>query len=203
MAIKAIIWDIGGVLERTEDFGPRSKLAAQLGWNVDDLSSLVFGHEDDHRIQLGQISLEEHYRNIADALGIDEGEIPGVIDTFFGGDGLDREIVDHIREWKRTYTTAVISNYMPTLRSKINDHWQIGDAFDHLVISAEVGIMKPDPEIFHLALKKCGCRAGEAVFIDDFIDNVNSAQQIGMHAIHFTNPQQAVDALNRLLSNHP
>lgn len=203
MAIKAIIWDIGGVLERTEDFSPRSKLAARLGWTVDDLSSLVFGHTDDSRIQLGEVSLEEHYRNIAGALGIDAREVPEVVDAFFGGDRLDREMVDHIRAWKQEYTTAVISNYMPTLRSKINDDWQIGDAFDHLVISAEVGIMKPHPEIFRLALEKCGCRAGEAIFIDDFIDNINSAQQIGMHAIHFTNPQQAVHAVNRLLSNHP
>ena len=100
------------------------------------------------------------------------------------------------------YRLAVISNADGRVEALIRDAGLMG--FFEFVMDSEVeGVEKPDPEIFHLALKKCGCRAGEAVFIDDFIDNVYSAQQIGMHAIHFTNPQQAVDALNRLLSNHP
>ncbi len=199
MAIKAIMWDIGGVLERTENPAPRAAIAAQLGWQVDDLSKLVFGHTDNHRIQLGQVSMDEHYANIAAALGIPQPKVGGVIDAFFGGDRLDLALVDHIRAMKQDYTTAVISNYTPILRSHIFNRWQIGDAFDHLIISSEVGVMKPDPAIYQIALEKCDCRPEEAVFIDDFTENVESARQVGMDAILFKSAPQALEELHNLL----
>ena len=202
MAIKTIFWDIGGVLERTEDHTPRAALADQLGWPASELSRVIFGHTDGYRIQLGQVSLEEHYANIAAALDIPVAQIDGVLSAFFGGDRLDLALVDHIRALKQDYTTAVISNYMPVLRDKIDQLWQIGDAFDALVVSAEVGVMKPDPAIYQIALEKTNTPPRQSVFIDDFIENVESARRVGMHAIHFKAAPQALEELNDLLDQH-
>ncbi len=199
MTIKTIFWDIGGVLERTEDRSPREALADRLGWSTRDLAHLIFGHIDDFRIQLGKISPEEHYANIANKLGIPESDVPMVIDEFFAGDKLDRELVDYIRMLKKEHITAVISNYTIILRSKINELWKIGDVFDELIVSSEVGILKPAAGIFQIALERTGTRPEESVFIDDFIENAEGAQRAGMHAILFQTPEQTMSELNTLI----
>lgn len=202
MTIKTIFWDIGGVLERTEDLTPRAAAAGQLGLPVDELSRVIFGHVDDYRIQRGLITLEEHYAKIADALGISASQVDSVLAAFFGGDRLDLALVNHIRALKQDYTTAVISNYMPILRDKINNLWEIDDAFDALVVSAEVGVMKPDPEIYQIALEKTNTPPRQGVFIDDFVENVEGARRVGMHAIHFKAAPQALEELHELLDQH-
>lgn len=200
MAIKTIIWDIGGVLERTEDYAPRRELAARLGMDVDSLSDLIFGRTDGYRSQLGKIDRDEHEVNVARTLGIPPEESTALFKEFFAGDRLDTDLVATIRTLKHKYTTAVLSNYGSRLRWKINHLWQIGDAFDHLVISSEVGVMKPDPVIYRIALEKTGSQPNEAVFVDDAPENVAAAQAAGMHAIRFTTPQEAIQQLQDLLA---
>jgi epoxide hydrolase-like predicted phosphatase len=202
MTIKAVIWDVGGVLERTEDLSPRLALAQRLGWEIDPLMDLIFGNNDGHRAQLGQISIEAHWENVRETLGQTEAELSRTIKEFFAGDRLDTKLVDKIRLLQEDYTTAILSNYMPILRGKITRQWKIGDAFHHLIISAEVGVKKPDPKIYQIAIDTIGCQAEQAVFIDDFVENIAAAQQIGLHAIHFRTPDQALDELTALLQRH-
>ncbi len=200
MAIKTIIWDVGGVLERTEDPEPRRELAARLGTDVDSLSDLIFGRTDGYRTQLGKISRTEHEVNVARTLGIPPEEGGALFRTFFAGDRLDTDLVAAIRAIKPGYTTAVLSNYGDRLREKITGIWKIGDAFDHLVISAEVGVMKPDPKIYQIVLEATSSQPHEAVFIDDAPENIAAAQALGMHAIRFTSPQAAIQQLHALLA---
>jgi putative hydrolase of the HAD superfamily len=121
------------------------------------------------------------------------------LEEFFAGDRLDVVLVDHIRHLKQNYTTAVLSNYSPRLRGKIFQLWQIADAFDHLIISAEVGVRKPDPKIYQITLEAVGCQADQAVFIDDVAENIAAAQSIGLHGIHFQSREQALRDLDSLL----
>lgn len=202
MTIKAVIWDVGGVLERTEDPAPRRALAQRLGWKVEPLMDLVFGNNDAHRAQLGEISLADHWQNVGHALGQTEHELEQTIEDFFAGDELDSQLVNAIRQMQETYTTAILSNYFPILRDKINNLWKIGDAFDHLVVSAEVGVKKPDPKIFQIVLESVGCLPEQAVFIDDMFENIAAAREIGLHAVHFQTRDQALDTLNSLLKQH-
>ena len=199
MAIKAVIWDIGGVLERTEDFGPRRALAQRLGWEMEPLMDFIFGSSDGYRMQLGQITFAQHLQNLRQVLGQTEAEMDKTLEEFFAGDYLDTRLVDDIRNLHKTYTTAVLSNYSSRLRDKITRQWQIADAFDHLIISAEVGLLKPDPKIFQLTLARIGCQAGEAVFIDDVRENIAAAQKEGIYGVHFQNPAQALGELNAIL----
>ncbi len=199
MSIHAIIWDVGGVLERTEDIHPRQKLAEKLGVSVPYLEEIVFGNDDNFRVQLGEIEMAEHQGNVAKKLGLSENEMEGIFSEFFSGDVLDQELVDSIRGLKQNYCSAIISNYAKILRNKITNLWKIEDAFHYLICSAEVGLMKPRPEIYHLALEKIGFAANEAVFIDDFVENIEGAKNIGMHGILFKNKEQALGDLGKLL----
>jgi epoxide hydrolase-like predicted phosphatase len=199
MPIKALIWDIGGVLVRTIDPGPRTCLAERLGVSSDQLEKIVFEGETGFQAQLGEISAEEQWRSAASQLGLPADAVPGLRDAFFGGDRLDTALVDTIRELHQHYRTGIISNALDNTRGLLEDTWHIADAFDHIILSAEVGVMKPDARIFQLALQGLNVAAQEAVFVDDYARNVQGAQAVGLHAIHFKNPQQALQELYDLL----
>jgi 2-haloacid dehalogenase len=72
------------------------------------------------------------------------------------------------------------------------------DEFDGIVVSGEVGLVKPDPRIFHLLLERHGLAAEACVFIDDSAINVAGAEAIGMRAIHFTEGDDLAAALRGL-----
>jgi len=198
MPIKAVFWDIGGVIARTEDLNPRDQLAADLGITRAYLNDLFFSGTEGTRAQKGEITSEELMVYIRRKLKLAPSEHPDLETRFFAGDRVDYELVDFIRALKSTYKIGIISNAWSQL-TELLDHWGIRDAFDAMIGSGDVGFMKPDPRIYRLALEGLGVQPEEAVFVDDFLENVNGARALGMHAIHFKNPKQALGDLKRLL----
>ena len=73
------------------------------------------------------------------------------------------------------------------------------DAFDTIVISSEVGVMKPDLKIYRLALGQLKVEPAEAVFVDDMPPNVEAARLLGMQAIRFQSPEQILAELAEVL----
>jgi glucose-1-phosphatase len=199
MTIRAIVWDIGGVLVRTEDRTPRLRLAESLGLTYAQLEDTVFNADLGLMAQVGQVTTDEVWRWVADILRQPREMIPTLMHDFFAGDVLDTELVDEIRALHGQYRTGIITNAFESARRLIEEVWQIQDAFDHIVISAEVGVMKPDPRIFQIALQGLEVEAFQAVFVDDFQHNVQGAKHIGMHAIHFRKREQALQELRALL----
>ena len=108
-------------------------------------------------------------------------------------------LIDYIRALRPRYKTALLSNAWDDLRGVLVDEWGIADAFDELVISAEVGLAKPDARVYLLTLERLGVAPAEAVFVDDFLHNVEGAQAVGIHAIHFQDSNQARTELEALL----
>ena len=201
MSMRAIIWDLGGVLVRTEDRTTRQRLAARVGLTYEQLDRLVFDSPSAVLASLGKITTQAHWESVREALKLPPEEFPTVPDEFWGGDRLDLELVDYIRSLRPRYKTGLLSNAWDELRGLLVLKWQIEDAFDQIVISAEVGVAKPDPRIYRIALDKLGVEPAEAVFIDDFAENLESARALGMHTIHFQHPEQARFDLENLLSS--
>jgi epoxide hydrolase-like predicted phosphatase len=199
MAIKAVIWDLGGVLLRTEDYSSRQALADRMGKSRDDLENLVFNGDSGDRAQLGEISAAEHWENIRRILGLDQTGIDEFERQFWEGDRLDVELVDMIRSLRGRYKTGLLSNAFSDLRQVVTSMLNISDAFDEMFISSELHLMKPDPRIYQLALQRLEVAAQEAVFIDDLRWNVEGARSQGMQAIHFRQRSQALGELERLL----
>lgn len=200
-SIRAVCFDFGGVLMRTVDPSPRQRLAEALGLPLETLVGVIFESESARQASLGQIRVEEHWQWVMQALNLPPQEAESIATAFFQGDEIDVELVNFIRSLRPAYRTAMISNAWSDLRDFITRQ-KIADAFDEIVVSAEVGIMKPDPRIYHLALQRLGIAPQEAVFVDDFRENVEAARAIGMHAVHFVQPQAALQELKRLLSDH-
>jgi glucose-1-phosphatase len=201
MTIRAVYFDLGGVIVRTEFQAPRQHLAERFGMEYDDLVKLVFDSETAIQATIGKISEEEHWFALARRLHLPGSEIRAVRDEFFAGDVIDLGLLDFMRSLRRKYKVGLISNAWSDLRSWIINK-KFDDVFDAMTISAETCVAKPDPPIYQIALEKLGVAPAEAVFLDDFSANVAGARAVGMQAVHFVRPEQALAELNRILADH-
>ncbi len=197
--IQAVFWDIGGVLVRTQDRLPRTRLAQSVGLTYTELEELVWGGERGKLAQIGKIPEEEQWRFACQEIGWSQDRAVDLKKTFFAGDQVDIELANTIRRLRPRFKTGVISNAMDGARSFLVNEAKIGDAFDSLTYSYEVGIMKPNERIFQVALSSLQVAAHEAVFIDDFEHNILGAQSVGMQAILFRSPQQVISDLEQIL----
>ncbi len=200
MSIQAVIWDVGGVIARTEDLAPRDQLAQELGVTRQYLNNLFFSGPQGTRAQKGEISIPELMDYIRQELDLAPGTYPDLRERFFGGDRVDYKLVDFIRGLRADHKTGIISNAWGQL-PELLANWGIQDAFDVVIGSGDEGVMKPDPRIYHLALARLGVQPPQAVFVDDFIENIHAARNLGMHGIHFQNRSQALSELQQLLGN--
>ncbi len=191
---------MGGVIVRTENGAPRTELARRFGMSREELEQVVFDGEMSERATIGEVSMEELWQNICGRLGAPHDHVARLQEGFWGGDSLDTELVEYIRGLRPRYRTALLSNAWSDLRLVLEQRWKIADAFDEIIISAEVGMMKPDPRIFEHVVTRLGVKPGEAVFIDDFSRNVRAAAEAGLHAIRFQSPAQAKEELEAILN---
>ena len=199
--IKTVIFDLGGVLVRTDNPEPRRLLAEKFEMTYDDLSALVYGCESAELATRGAITAEVHKETVLKELGLPAGTFTSFGDEFWAGDSLDSQLVEFIQGLQGEYTTALLSNAWDDLRQCVVDVWQIENAFDRLVISAEIGLVKPDLAIYQWLISQLELEPSQAVFVDDFPHNVEGAQAAGLQAIHFRTPEQAVVELQKLLED--
>jgi epoxide hydrolase-like predicted phosphatase len=198
VVIETVLFDLGGVILRTEHQAPREHLAERLGLSYEDLVQLVFDGPSARQASLGQITAQQHWENIASRLGRPREEIDEIRSEFFAGDVLDRELLAYIRSLRPLRRTGLLSNAWGDLREYIRKS-KFDDAFDAMVISAEVGLLKPDPSIYELTLQRLASLPGQTVFVDDTAVNVEAARAIGIHSIQFENTPQVLAELQGIL----
>jgi glucose-1-phosphatase len=199
MSIKAVFFDLGGVIVRTEFQAPRQQLAERLGMEYDDLVKIVFDSDSGIKATTGEINSDAHWDSVLKRLKRPASELLAIRDEFFAGDIVDRTLLDYVRSLRSKYKTGLISNAWSDLRDFIVKE-KFDDAFDTLIISSEVGAAKPEPKIFQIALEQFGVRPNEAVFVDDFLINIEGCEKVGMKGIHFEDPETALQQLKKLLS---
>jgi epoxide hydrolase-like predicted phosphatase len=199
MSIRAVFFDLGGVILRTEYQAPRQQLAERLGMEYDDLDRIVFDSETGHQAAIGAITALQHWESVLKRLKRPAEEMASIQDEFFAGDIVDRELLAFLRSLRGTYITGLISNAWSDLREYLVRE-KIDDAFDHIIISAEVGVAKPEAKIFRVALEQAGVSPNEAVFVDDFYVNIEGCEKVGMKGIHFKDTPSALAQLKHLLS---
>jgi len=201
MSIKAVFFDLGGVILRTEYQAPRQHLAESFGMDYDDIDKVVFGggpNGSAARASIGEITEEEHWQNVMKTLKLPPSDCERVRNEFFAGDVIDHEIVEFLRSIKPKYKTGLISNAWSGLRDYIVRE-KFDDAFHHMIISAEMGVAKPSAKIYHIALEQLGVSPNEAVFVDDVLENIQACEKVGMKGILFKSAESTIKQIKNLL----
>ncbi len=199
--IKTVIFDLGGVLVRTEDRIPRQLLAEKFGMTYEEMDSLVYGSPSSKEAGEGKISAEQHKETVLKTLGLPLDSFKSFGDEFWGGDRLDKKLVEFIEGLRGEYTTALLSNAWDDLRPLLVNLWKIDGVFDHIFISAEVKLAKRDPRIYQHVISELQQDPSEMIFVDDFIENVKAAKAEGLQAIHFRYRDQALNELAEYLDS--
>lgn len=198
--LRALIWDMGGVLVRNMNPSIRGRLAAPYGMTYLDLENLFFGNDVAYQASIGKASEADSWEFVRQKLNIKPEEMPAFIETYWSCDLFDEELYAFTMALKPCYKVGLVSNAYPETRASLAQRFpHFYDMFDVAIFSAEVKMAKPDPRIYQLALAELGVRPEEAVFVDDFIENVEGARAVGMQAIHFKNSLQARTELKELL----
>ena len=194
--IRAVIFDVGGVLVRTYDHSGRQEWEARLGLAAGGAEALVLNSEMGRRAQRGEIGEEALWAWAGEQLVLGD-ELDAFRRDFWRGDRVDEALVALVRGLRPHYQMAIISNATDGLRDGLARYGLL-DAFDLVVGSAYEGIMKPHPAIYERALERLGCAAAEAVFIDDAPANIAGAQAVGLHPILFRPQLDLAAELRRL-----
>jgi putative hydrolase of the HAD superfamily len=190
MSLKAVIFDFGGVLVRTRSQQLRSAWEQRLGLRPGEASELIFGGEYGRAAQHGWISDAEHWAYIQRRLGLDDATLAQFRRDFFAEDGIDTDLLAYIDRLRSGYRIGLLSNATAGAR-RFFTAGGIADHFDVITISGEEGVMKPDERIYRIAVGRLNVTLNEAIFVDDFSENVVAARTLGMTGVHFTDPQQA------------
>jgi epoxide hydrolase-like predicted phosphatase len=209
VAIEAVIWDYGGVFSGSP-FEAMAGVAREMGVEARRYLEIVFGPYDRdtdhpwHRLERGEVSLEVARVEII-ALGRRQGIDSDPFHLFGamarGGGAPRPEVVDFARGVKRDgLRTALVTNNAVEFRAYWRRSIPLDELFDHVIDSSEVGLRKPDPRIFELALERLGVAAPRVVFLDDYEGNVEAARRIGMRGLLVTEDYAAALAeLQRLI----
>ena len=204
--IKNIVFDIGNVL-------------AAFRWR-DYISELGFGEPEDwqpggrawrlaaattknalwREVDRGVMSVDE----IITAMIATDPEIEDSIRLFFAD---RRRLVmeyDYSAGWltelkNRGYKVYLLSNYSEDHFRYISTHFRFFGLEDGRVISFEEKVLKPDPRIYNILLKRYGLKAEECVFLDDTPENIEGAKAVGMNGIVFESYGQGRDELDKML----
>ena len=200
--IRAVLFDFAGVLTSS----PWTAMTAAGGGN---LELLIGTYEDDtdhpwHQVERGELGIAEWAVAVSE-LGRAQGiEVDfGPLQSMLGDMTVNETIVERVRTLRREgYQLALVTNNVREGSAMWRAKVPVDELFDVVVDSSEVGMRKPNPAIFHHTLDLLGGTApNEAVFLDDSPGNVAGARRAGLHAILVGDPDEAVAALDALLSS--
>jgi putative hydrolase of the HAD superfamily len=110
---------------------------------------------------------------------------------------LNPALTQFLVQIRSRYKLAIISN--SGSREAMNRKFRLHELVDLMVFDEEEGVAKPDAQIYLRTLLRLGVQPEEAVFVDDKVENVEAARQLGMHSIHFQNTEQALAEIQKVL----
>jgi putative hydrolase of the HAD superfamily len=207
----AVLFDFGGVLT-TSPFDAMRDKGEQTGVSYDTIRNLVMGPYDEdtdhawHRVERGELSLSEALEQISeDATAAGLLFDPSRIGSFFGPANVRDDVVDRVRRLRADgYHTALVTNNVRELGPFWRPLVPLDELFELVVDSCEVGVRKPNPEIFRLTLDRLGVTPERAIFVDDWPGHIAAARAIGLHGVLMTSDSApALAELDALLSASP
>lgn len=199
--VRALILDFGGVLTYPQPDAIVQAMASRLAVNREVFERVYWQHRPAYDAGL---SGPEYWQRVLAGLGWKAGDdalIPRLIEQDVASWTAYRE---ETWDLARTFRaaggrTAFLSNGVPEIMTRIRSDRRLGDWFDVVVVSCDVGLSKPDRRIYELCLGRLGVPGHEALFVDDRKANVEGARQAGLQALWFTGADALPSLQARLL----
>lgn len=193
---KALLVDFGGVLT-TDIWSSFAAFCEQRGLDAGAAKQL-FREDPDalatlRGLETGEVEPADFERRFAALLGT---EPDGLVEGLFAGLQPDQPMLEAVgRARDAGAPTGLISN------SWVMDHYtdEIRSLFDEVVISAEVGLHKPQPEVYLLTAERLGVRPEDCVFVDDLRENCAGAEAVGMTAVLHRDSAETITRVEELL----
>src|SRR6266516_2540968 len=199
MTIRAVVFDIGGVLEITPRTGWVEKWETCLYLKPGELDERLMDVWRDGNS--GTISEEEVEKSIGEIMGLDQGQVEAFMadlwEEYLGE--LNVELAAYFASLRPRYQTALLSNSFAGARGKEQERYQFAELCDLLIYSHEEGIAKPERRIFERTCERLGVQTAEVVFLDDVEANIAAARELGMQAILFRETNEAIGAIQACL----
>jgi epoxide hydrolase-like predicted phosphatase len=189
--IKAIIFDCFGVF-----IGNPYKIRAQA-LEASDPEKAVILHEINRASDRGYLDPAETAAQMAELIGITAEQLMAEQKS---GEIRNEELVDYVKTLRPHFKLAMLSNISSRHRLDIRfKPGQLDELFDVIVASGDEGYIKPEPEIYQIALERLGVLPEECIFIDDIFEYCQGAETIGIKTIQYLNFQQAITDLEALI----
>ena len=202
MAIKAIVFDIGGVLEIT----PRSlrdvteAWEPRLGLSPGELNERMA--DAWHGGGIGTVSEQEVHQALTERLGLDGQQLTDFLADLWREylGTANTELIEYARRLRPRYRTGILSNSFVGARERERAAYGFEDLVDEVVYSHECGMSKPDPAIYALACQRLRVSPAQAVFLDDYEPYVEGARLAGLRAVLYRDNAQAIGEIEKLLA---
>jgi FMN phosphatase YigB (HAD superfamily) len=190
--IKAVLFDFYGVLYPDTFWGLANQFLPDRGKETQQqLHDLI------KRSDLSMIDQESFWAETAQLFGTSPSELIAARSAF---GGVDTVLLNRIKDLKnRGLQVGIISNVgSGAVEEALGDHKSL---FDVMILSGDTGFIKPDPQVYELALERLGLEAKDCLFIDDIPRNVRGAEAVGMNAVHYEGLPDYDLAIARLMPN--
>ena len=185
--VKAILFDMVGVLVFKKD-GYSSKTPNEV--NAQNIENL-FNHLDDEKL----------FQDIKEKLKLSDEEVEGAIPLIPAEFEKFTELWNLLPGLKKKYKLAIINNGNSIALKYWKEKFDFG-IFDLFMNSAEVGVKKPDPKILLLACEKLKVEPEECLFMDDSLENIETAKKLGMKTIWWNRKENRTDLLSKFTSQY-
>lgn len=200
-AVRNVIFDLGGVVF---DWNP-DHIVARVQPEPElqtALKEALFGHADWRMFDRGTLTEPELIQRLQRRLGPTQPEVQVILEAVRNSLVEKPETLELLRSLQGQGTPLYCLSNMPaSIYAHLRQRHSFWDVFNGIVISGEVQMMKPEPEVFLHLLATFGLRPEESVFIDDLPANIESARQVGLHAICFKDAAQCRRELQQILGD--
>jgi putative hydrolase of the HAD superfamily len=202
--IAGILFDFGGVLApffRPDLF---RALENELRLQPGSLPETLWRSDAWRLAEVGAIDDEEYWRRTAPRLGLSGDteqaniRLRALREALYGDVEVDLQMVGLVRRLGTSHRIGLLSNTSERRSERMLTRHGLEGLFDTVVLSAAVGLAKPDPAIYRLAVQRLGTEPESTIFVDDSRPNVAAASEQGLHGLHFTGYPDLVVALERL-----
>jgi len=189
--IKAIIFDCFGVF-----IGNPYKIRVQALEQTDPEKARQM-HDINRASDRGFLDRNETAEQMAELIGITAEQFLAEQNK---GEIRNEELVAYVKTFRPHFKLAMLSNISSRERLDLRfEPGQLNELFDVVVASGDEGRIKPEPEIYEIAVQRLGVLPEECVMIDDILEFCQGAEAVGLHAIQYLHFQQAITDLEALI----